>query len=211
MKRSFWILTLVIFAVIGGIVILANRVIESATEHAVYSDVAKIPANRVGLLLGTSKTLRYGKPNQYFTNRIDATIQLFNARKIAYVVISGDNSHKYYNEPQDMKNELLRRGVPENRIYLDYAGFRTFDSVYRVHAIFGQTNFTIISQEFHNERALYIAQSLKLHAIAFNAEDVTAYMGIKTKLREKLSRVKMFVDLAFHKKPKFLGDKIEIK
>jgi len=211
MKRSFWILTLVIFAVIGGIVILANRVIESATEHAVYSDVAKIPANRVGLLLGTSKTLRYGKPNQYFTNRIDATIQLFNARKIAYVVISGDNSHKYYNEPQDMKDELMKRGLPESKIYLDFAGFRTFDSVYRVHAIFGQTNFTIISQEFHNERALYIAQSLKLHAIAFNAEDVTAYMGIKTKLREKLSRVKMFVDLAFHKKPKFLGDKIEIK
>jgi SanA protein len=211
MKRSFWIFPFVTAIVIGGIVILANRVIESATEHAVYSDVVRIPANLVGLLLGTSKTLRYGKPNQYFTNRIDATIQLFNARKIAYVVISGDNSHKYYNEPQDMKDELMKRGLPESKIYLDFAGFRTFDSVYRMHAIFGQTNFTIISQEFHNERALYIAQSLKLHAIAFNAKDVTVYMGIKTKLREKLSRVKMFVDLAFHKKPKFLGDKIEIK
>jgi len=211
MKRSFWIFPLVILVIVGGIVILANRVIESATKHDLYSDVTRIPANRVGLLLGTSKTLRYGKPNIYFTNRIDATIELLNTRKIEYVVISDDNSHKYYNEPQDMKNELLRRGVPENRIYLDYAGFRTYDSVYRMHAIFGQTNFTVISQEFHNERAVYIAQSLNLHAIAFNAEDVTAYMGIKTKLREKFSRVKMFVDLAFHKKPKFLGEKIEIK
>lgn len=211
MKKSTLILSIGLLAIITGVIIFANRAIESATEHYIYSDVTKIPANRVGLLLGTSKTLRYGKPNQYFTYRIDATIQLFNARKIDFVVISGDNSHKYYNEPQDMKDELMKRGLPESKIYLDFAGFRTFDSVYRMHAIFGQTNFTIISQEFHNERAVYIAQSLKLHAIAFNAEDVIAYMGIKTKLREKLSRVKMFVDLAFHKKPKFLGDRIEIK
>jgi SanA protein len=209
-KPDSWV-SVILLVFIAGVIIIANFKIESATKHDVYSDVTRIPANRVGLLLGTSKTLRYGKPNEYFTNRIDATIELLNARKIEYVVISGDNSNKYYNEPQDMKNELLRRGVPGNRIYLDYAGFRTYDSVYRMHAIFGQTNFTIITQKFHNERAVYIAKSLNLHAIAFNARDVSAYMGFTTKVREKFSRVKMFIDLTLNKKPRFMGDKIDIK
>jgi len=211
MKKPVSWVPVILFILIVGVVIIANYNIESATKLDVYSNVTRIPANRVGLLLGTSKTLRYGKPNMYFTNRIAATIELFNARKIEYVVISGDNSHRYYNEPQDMKNELIKLGVPENRIYLDYAGFRTYDSVYRMHAIFGQTNFTIISQKFHNERAVYIAKSLNLHAIAFNAKDVSAYMGFTTKVREKFSRVKMFIDLTLNKKPRFLGDKIDIK
>ncbi len=190
---------------------IANNKVESATEKYVYNDVSIVPANRVGLLLGTSKLLSNGKPNQYFTYRIDAVVKLINAGKIKYVVISGDNSKNNYNEPQDMKDALMARGLPENRIYLDYAGFRTYDSVYRMQAIFGQTDFTIISQEFHNRRAVYIAQTLNLHAVGFNAQNVTKFYGFKTNVREKLSRVKMFIDLAFGKKPRFLGDKIEIK
>lgn len=190
---------------------VANNKVESATAKYVYSDVSMIPYNRVGLLLGTSKLLRSGKPNQYFTYRIDATVKLFNAGKIKYVVISGDNSTKNYNETQDMHDALVERGMPENRIYLDYAGLRTYDSVYRMQAIFGQTDFTVISQEFHNLRAIYIAKALKLNAIGYNARDVTVYYGLRTQLREKLSRMKLFLDLAFGIKPKFLGDKIEIK
>ena len=176
-----------------------------------YSDTDSIPENNVGLLLGTSKFMRNGNSNQYFENRISATIQLYKAGKIKNVVISGDNSKKDYNEPEDMKNELIKRGIPEDRIYLDFAGFRTYDSVFRMKEIFGQDRFTIISQEFHNQRAVYIASALKLNAIGFNAKDVNAYNGFKTKIREKFARVKMFIDLIFEKKPKFLGDKIEIK
>ncbi len=80
-----------------------------------------------------------------------------------------------------MKNALVAQGVPENKIFLDYAGFRTFDSVIRMNKIFGQTDFTIISQRFHNERAVYIANRLGLNAVAFNAQDVSAYSGFKTK------------------------------
>lgn len=191
--------------------LIADNKVESATAKYVYSNNSIIPYNRVGLLLGTSKLLRSGKPNRYFTYRIDATVKLFNARKIKYVVISGDNSTRDYNETQDMHDALVERGMPENRIYLDYAGLRTYDSVYRMKAIFGQTDFTIISQEFHNLRAIYIAKSLKLNAIGYNANDVTVSYGLQTQVREKFSRVKMFIDLAFGIKPKFLGDKIEIK
>jgi SanA protein len=125
-------------------------------------------------------------------------------------VISGDNGRQGYNEPQEMKEELVKLGVPPDKIYLDYAGFRTYDSVCRLRDIFGQRSFTVISQEFHNRRAVFIAHSLGLKAVGFNAKDVDAYMGFKTQAREKLARVKMFVDLLIHTKPKYLGSKIEI-
>jgi SanA protein len=210
MNKWIKLATATTFTILVAITIIANQKVDSATANDIYNDAAKVPANRVGLLLGTSKTLSNGKPNQYFTYRIDAVVQLINARKIKYVVISGDNSKHNYNEPQDMKEALMQRGLPENRIYLDYAGFRTYDSVYRMQAIFGQTDFTIISQEFHNRRAVYIAQTLYLHAVGFNARNVTKFYGFKTNIREKFSRVKMFIDLAFNKKPKFLGEQIKI-
>lgn len=210
--KKVYIPTILILIILSLVSILwANSTINKETESKIYSNTDSIPENQVGLLLGTSKFLRNGNSNQYFENRILATIQLYKAGKIKKVVISGDNGKKDYNEPEDMKNELIKRGIPEDRIYLDFAGFRTYDSVFRMKEIFGQERFTIISQEFHNQRALYIASALKLNAIGFNAKDVNAYNGFKTKIREKLARVKMFIDLIFDKKPKFLGDKIEIK
>jgi SanA protein len=210
--KKVYIPTILILIILSLVSILwANSTINKQTESRMHSDTDSIPENNVGLLLGTSKFLRNGNSNQYFENRISATIQLYKAGKIKNVVISGDNSKKDYNEPEDMKNELIKRGIPEDRIYLDFAGFRTYDSVFRMKEIFGQDRFTIISQEFHNQRAVYIASALKLNAIGFNAKDVNAYNGFKTKIREKFARVKMFIDLIFEKKPKFLGDKIEIK
>lgn len=210
--KKVYIPTILILIILSLVSILwANSTINKQTESRIYFDTDSIPENNVGLLLGTSKFLRNGNSNQYFENRISATIQLYKVGKIKNVVISGDNSKKDYNEPEDMKNELIKRGIPEDRIYLDFAGFRTYDSVFRMKEIFGQDRFTIISQEFHNQRAVYIASALKLNAIGFNAKDVNAYNGFKTKIREKFARVKMFIDLIFDKKPKFLGDKIEIK
>ena len=147
----------------------------------------------------------------FFYYRIEAAVSLFKANKVEYIVISGDNSEKYYNEPEDMKAELLKAGIPSDKIYLDYAGFRTYDSIVRMNKIFGQNRFIIISQEFHNRRALYIARSFGMESYGFNAKDVDRYNGFKTKLREQFARVKVFVDLLINKQPKFLGEKIEIK
>lgn len=191
--------------------LIANYKVVKKSEGKIYSTIEDIPKNRVGLLLGTSKLLKSGKTNYYFEYRIQATVLLFKAGKIEYVLISGDNGRTNYNEPQDMKDELMRRGVPESKIFLDYAGFRTFDSVYRAKEIFGQTSFTVISQEFHNQRAIYTANALNINAIGFNAQDVNAYGGFKTQVREKFARVKVILDLMFNKKPKFLGEKIHIE
>jgi len=192
-------------------VFTANKAIENSTKNLIYTEISKIPYNKVGLLLGTSKFLGSGLPNQYFSNRIDATFDLYNSQKIEFIVISGDHGRKTYNEPLDMKNELIKRGVPEQKIYLDYAGFRTFDSVIRMYKIFGQESFTVISQDFHNRRALYIAKSVGLKAIGYDAKDVNKYLGFKTQLREKFARVKVFLDLWLRVKPKYLGQPIEIK
>jgi SanA protein len=204
--RSFFalILSCVLF------VFLADWRVESKTDDLVYSDVQKIPRRKVGLLLGTSKLLVNGWVNLYFKYRIDAATASFKAGKIDYILISGDNGTKEYNEPEDMKQALIENGIPADKIVLDYAGFRTFDSVFRAEKIFGQKKFTIISQDFHTRRAIYIAQHLGLDAIGFNAEDVSKNYGFKTHLREKFARTNMFLDFLFSAKPKFLGKKILI-
>ena len=199
-----WLKTMAWAAAAGAVlatvaVSAAGYAVQRATDGRVYASPGEVPANRAGLLLGTSRTVRSGRPNAYFYNRVDAAAALYHAGKVEYLVISGDNGRKGYNEPQDMKEALVGRGVPAEAIYLD-----------RMEKIFGQESFTVISQEFHNRRAVYIAQALGLDAVGYNAADVAAYAGMKTRLREKLARVRMFMDLWTGKTPKFLGEPVEI-
>ena len=184
--------------------------IESETKDLVTYDIQKLPNEKVGLLLGTGKFLKNGCKNLYFFNRIDATEQLYKSGKIQYILISGDNSTKNYSEPEDMQAELIKRGIPADKIVLDFAGFRTLDSVVRAKEIFGQNSFIIISQKFHNERAIFLARKYGIEAYGFNAKDVNKYFGFKTKIREYFARVKVFVDFTLGIEPKFGGEKVEI-
>ncbi|MCF2689700.1 YdcF family protein, partial [Bacteroides fragilis] len=189
---------------------VCNRTIQKNSEAYLYSTVSDIPYNKVGLLLGTSPKLKNGKNNLYFDYRIKAATELYNAGKIKYILVSGDNRRNDYNEPEEMKQALIATGIPEQQIILDYAGLRTLDSVIRAHLIFGLERFTLISQEFHNERAIFLAQQNHLQVIGYNAQDVSAYAGFKTNLRELLARVKVFMDIITDKAPKHLGEKVEI-
>ncbi|WP_370324110.1 vancomycin high temperature exclusion protein [Flavobacterium sp. ASW18X] len=191
-------------------VVTCNGIIETNAKNKTYSATKNMPTNKVGLLLGTAKWLKQGGINPYFEYRIRATVALFKANKIEYVLVSGDNGTQYYNEPSEFKKELVKKGIPAERIILDYAGFRTLDSVVRAKEVFGQTSITIISQEFHNERAIYLAENHGLKAIGFNAKTVKGRNGLKTQLREYFARTKVFLDILFQVKPKFLGEKIDI-
>lgn len=162
------------------------------------------------MLLGTSKYIPGGRLNLYYHFRIEAAVALVKAGKIKYLVISGDNSRKDYNEPELMRQDLIAAGVDSSIIYLDYAGFRTFDSMVRLKEIFSQTAVTVISQPFHNQRAIYIASREGINAIGFNATDVDGNVGFKVQAREKLARVKMFLDFWLGSKPKYLGKKIAL-
>lgn len=210
MRRKIKALVLLI-AITLLIIVISNYSIESYASDKTFSAVSDIQKNKVGLVLGTSKLLQNGRVNLYFTYRIEATVALYKANKIEFVLVSGDNSTKLYDEPTDFKEELIKRGIPEDRIFLDYAGFRTLDSVIRAKEIFGQENITIISQEFHNERAIYLAGKNDINAVGFNARDVSRRYGLKVQLREYLARTKVFLDILFGVEPKFLGEKIEIK
>lgn len=198
------------FFLVLTVVLIADLTITKKSKKFIYEKIEIIPRNEVGLVLGASKYLSNGNINYYFKYRIDAAIDLYKKGKIKYIVVSGDNSRNNYNEPQQMKEDLVAGGIPEDVIFLDHAGFRTLDSVVRVNKIFGQTRFTIISQKFHNERAVFIAQKYGLTAIAYNAKDVSRRAGFKTQLRERFARVKVFMDLLFNKQPKYLGEEIKI-
>ena len=191
-------------------IFLANYLVERSTGQKVYNSTEAIPYNKVGLVLGTGKILPNGHINLYYRYRIEAAAKLFKAGKVDYLLVSGDNSTKNYDEPSTIKNDLIDKGVPATRIYLDYAGFRTLDSVVRCKAIFGQESITVISQQFHNERAIYIAHQKGIKAVGFNARGVNVRYGFKTMIRERLARVKMVLDLLLGKQPKFLGDPIKI-
>lgn len=207
----------VIYGFVGAIaliiscVFLANIVINRFSENYLFNDIKQIPFNKTGVLLGTSQFRGNGSENLFFTYRINAAVELYNAGKIEFIIISGDNSTLNYNEPMLMKKELVKKGIPEGRIFLDFAGFRTFDSMIRAEKIFGQSQFTVISQEFHNQRAIYIARHNGIEAIAYNAKDVSAYVGFKTMLREKFARVKVFIDMLLGEEPHFLGEKIIVQ
>ncbi|MDG5492670.1 vancomycin high temperature exclusion protein [Psychroserpens sp. SPM9] len=208
-KKLKWLALLALLIVTA--LLLTNYWISYQAKDKLYSTVDTIPKNKVGLLLGTSKFLSNGNINLYYTYRINAAVALFNANKIDFILISGDNGSKSYDEPTTFKEDLIARGIPEDRIVLDYAGFRTLDSVVRAKAIFGQESITIISQQFHNERALYLASHNAINAVAFNAKDVSGRYGLKVQLREYLARAKASSDILFNVEPKFFGDPIEIK
>jgi SanA protein len=203
-------LSLVLIAVGLSLTFICNRIVANSAKDQLYTSVSQIPYSKVGLLLGTSRDGRNGHHNPYYDRRITAALELLRAGKIKYILISGDNSRKTYSEPEMMRADLIAAGIDSTRIYLDYAGFRTFDSVIRLKAIFGQDSVTIISQKFHNERAVYIAKKEGIYAIGYNAKDVGARQGLKTQMREKLARVKVFVDALFGAKPKFLGEPVLI-
>lgn len=208
--KIFKVSIIIIPIIILLIGIFCNYQISQSAKGKTFDDIAQIPYQKVALLLGTSKYLSDGSINLYYQYRIDAALKIIKSKKCKYIVISGDNKQKSYNEPEMMRQDLIAGGIDSNMIILDYAGFRTFDSITRLKKVFGQNKFTIISQKFHNERALFIAAKEHMAAIAFNATDVNKHAGIKTKIREKLARVKAYLDYILGQKPKFLGPQIII-
>ncbi|WP_313502666.1 SanA/YdcF family protein [Kaistella carnis] len=203
-------IVLVLLALGFIFIVWANYTIEYNTEDYVTENLSKLPSEKVGLVLGTSKTLKSGGKNPYFYYRMDAAEELYKSGKITYIIVSGDNSTKDYNEPEDMQTVLVERGIPKSKIFLDFAGLRTLDSVVRAKEIFGQKSYIIISQRFHNERAVFLAQKKDITAYGYNAKDVDKKAGLTTNLREYLARVKVFWDLFFGVDPKFGGSKVVI-
>ncbi|MEM6263319.1 MAG: ElyC/SanA/YdcF family protein [Bacteroidota bacterium] len=181
------------------------------THEFIHDDPQEVGTYRVGLVLGTSKKTVKGRPNLFFTRRMDAAAELFRAGKVRHLLVSGDNGIKEYNEPEDMRRALMERGVPAGAITLDYAGFRTLDSVVRCKEVFGQDEYVVISQAFHTQRAVFIARTLGIAASGYNAEAVSPRYAPRTYVREVFARAKALLDVyILGTQPKFLGDPVKI-
>ena len=200
MKILKRIIIVVLLTPLFGMLIIAfcNLTIIEYSKGRIYDNVKEIPYKEVGLLLGTSPTTVNGGTNIYYTYRIDAAVKLYKAKKISRILISGDGKEKSYDEPKYMRRDLIKRGIPAHKITLDKKGLRTYDSVINAKETFGLSNFTVISQRFQNERAIYLAGHNDIDAIGFNAKDAPNQKGksaIKVRIREVFAKVKVFMDL----------------
>ena len=183
-----------------ALMLICNQIVVNNAEGKVYSDIDRIKYNKVGLLLGTTPQARFDRiTNYFFIYRIDAAEQLYKAGKIEKILVSGDeNSLDGVNETECMRDSLVARGVPANAIILDGKGYRTICSIINANKVYGLKSFTIISQKFHNERAIYQAEHLGLdveNIQAYNAKDPKSRRAYLTTIREYFARVKMFMDL----------------
>jgi SanA protein len=200
---------------LGGVLAVAgiNVWILRSSKTSIFMRPEETPENDVALVLGTSRVAGDGlSSNPFFYGRLDAAAKLYQAGKTKHFLLSGDNGHAGYDEPTWMRDGLLKRGVPAAAITLDYAGFRTFDSVVRAKTVFGLKRFTIVTDDFHLPRAVFLAQSQGLEVVGCRSESVPWKWSKKTRLREIGSRVKAWIDVSvLGTKPKFEGPPVEIR
>lgn len=211
MIRKILLGLLVLVVLVITSVPAALALVRNAAAGRLYSSTEAIPHRQVGLLLGCSRRMGNGTPNPFFDSRVRAATELFRAGKVDYLLVSGDNHTKGYDEATDMRDALMQAGVPTERIYSDCAGFRTLDSVVRARDVFGLTQFTVISQEFHNQRAIFLASHNGIDAIGYNAQDEDLGDVSGTHKRERVAKVKAALDVyILRTRPHFLGSKVAI-
>jgi SanA protein len=205
-----------LIAGVTGIIILMLAVaigldqwISLRTQPYIYDEVQTLPHRQVGVVLGTSKYYRTGVINQYYLYRIQGAINAYNSGKVKYLLLSGDNAQQSYNEPSTMRRDLIAAGIPASDIVLDYAGFRTLDSIVRTRKVFDTNDFIIITQRFHCERALFIALHMGIQAQCFAVPSPKNMLSVRS--REIFARLGALTDLYLLKRePRFLGPLIPI-
>lgn len=208
LKRLFYSLLVIIgLAVVAALCL--DRWISWKTAPYVYDELQDLPYRQVGVVLGTAKYYRTGVINQYYLYRIQGAINAYNSGKVKYLLLSGDNAQQSYNEPSTMRRDLIAAGIPASDIVLDYAGFRTLDSIVRTRKVFDTNDFIIITQRFHCERALFIALHMGIQAQCFAVPSPKNMLSVRS--REIFARLGALTDLYLLKRePRFLGPLIPI-
>jgi len=204
---------LVIAGVLGSVVFMlyAKWRVARVSEGRMFTKVEAIPVRKTGLVLGCARLLANGRENAYFRYRINAAVELYEAGKVSYLLVSGDNSRPGYNESLDMKQALIEAGVPGERIVCDFAGFSTLDSVVRAKKVFGQAELTVVSQDFHVRRAVYIGEHFGVDVVGYAAKNVRHRLGMRTRAREVAARCKTLLDVhVLGRRPRYLGEPVAI-
>jgi SanA protein len=200
---------------LGGATAGPWALVEETTRGHIHYSLDTLAPAKAGVVLGASRLVRNYVANPYFQNRIEAAVALFKAGKVEYLIVSGSQAkggrpRGGYDEPADMRAALIAEGVPAARIYRDYAGFRTLDSIVRAKEIFGQERVILISQPFHLARALFLARWRGLDDDGYAAADVPLRFGIRTRLREVAARGAAVLDLMLGTEPRYLGAPVRL-
>ena len=208
LKRVFLSL-LVLIGLLLLTVLGLDRWMSWKTAPYIYDELQDLPYRQVGVVLGTAKYYRTGVINQYYRYRIQGAINAYNSGKVNYLLLSGDNALQSYNEPMTMRKDLIAAGVDPSDIVLDYAGFRTLDSIVRTRKVFDTNDFIIITQRFHCERALFIALHMGIQAQCYAVPSPKDMLSVR--IREFAARFGALADLyIFKREPRFLGPLVPI-
>lgn len=207
MKKYFKIF--LCLAIIGLVVIVSvNYYVKSSTKKHIYYSIKKFQKNDVGIIFGAG--INGDQPSKYLKDRLDAGISLYKANRINKILLSGDNGSDEHDELTVMKNYCFNHGVDTTKIFIDYAGFDTYSTMYRAKHIFNIKRATLISQEYHLNRAIYIGQKLGIRSVGYSANN-GEYLGYKyVTFREYGSIFKSFLDVLRNREPRFLGNPIDI-
>lgn len=199
------------YGTLAGLLVwgIADVGIRIASSGRLYdkTTIEQVPDARAAVVLGCVRILKDGSRNRFYGYRIRAAAELYKAGKVKAVIVSGDNHVKGYDEPSDMKEDLVAAGIPAEKVVCDYAGFRTLDSVVRAKEVFGAERFIVVSQPFHVRRALFLAWGFGCDAYGYAAEDVLGINSVMTLLREQLAKIAALMDVVIRRQPKFLGSK----
>jgi len=194
-RRQILYFSIAILVILAIIVALCNISVDRNAEGRTFSNINDVPTMQTALLLGTNPKTRDGKrPSSFYLARINATAELYKHGKFRQLIISGDR-REGYDEPQTMRHDLIERGVPDSIIMMDGQGYRTLLSLRNSKQYFGIHDMIIISQKWHNERSIFLADKMNIKAVGYNADDVRHPRAIWTHIRELLARVKLFIDL----------------
>lgn len=188
-----WMIFILVL-LLAAVVAICNFYVTYCSRGKIFDSSDALPFYNVGIVLGTSSKRENGEPNQYFLNRLDAALELLERKKISRVILSGGVTISGENEPRDMHRYLREHGVVEDLIEDDCSGWRTFESLKNARDG-GVTRMTIITQRSHAERALFIAQHMKMDCVAFAAGDVHNDKTLKVRVHEALAKVKACYDV----------------
>lgn len=202
LKITLWCVGLVILSVIA-----TNLYIQAVTKSYIYETVSESPVAQTALVLGAAVSVD-GSLSSIFKDRVDLAVNLYVAGKVSKILVSGDNSTVEYNEVNPVRLYLIDKGVPDEDIFLDHAGFDTYSSMYRARDIFSVSSLLIVTQSFHLPRSVFIARHLGIDAYGVNAD--IGHMLFRNYLREILANEKAVLNLLVNRQPKFLGEKIPV-
>lgn len=186
----------------------ANVAVGRASQDHAFHDAEEIPHHRVAIVLGTTPLIK-GRKNKYFEGRMDAAAKLYVSGRADLILVSGDGTPGAI-ETTSMRDSLIKRGVPSGVIKLDNQGLRTLDTVVRARKVFGLTDCTFVTDDFHMPRTLYLAQHNGIEADGYLSKSLPVAVSPTTHIREAFARALVVLDCAFGRGPKYLGSPIKI-